>query len=193
MPLIHSGPSLKRFGLLLTLLLSSTFVQAQQPAPETSGSQVVLPQTDAAAAPSQAAAPVVAPVSAQQPVAPAAAVVEVAFPPESPESPESPDSLELPQPTASAASASAAASDPTSRVRRLGRPTDGTEYGRIESGWCRIVIILSDDAQNRSVPFGTGRASLGRGYARRRSGEHGCCPGSCGGARCAGGATNGGL
>lgn len=77
MPLIHSGPSLKRFGLLLTLLLSSTFVQAQQPAPESSGSQVVLPQTDAAAAPSQAAAPVVAPVSAQQPVAPAAPDVAV--------------------------------------------------------------------------------------------------------------------
>jgi biopolymer transport protein ExbB len=77
MPLIHSGPSLKRFGLLLTLLLSSTFVQAQQPAPESSGSQVVLPQTDAAAAPSQAAAPVVAPESAQQPVAPAAPDVAV--------------------------------------------------------------------------------------------------------------------
>jgi len=32
MPLNHSGPSLKRFGILLTFLLSASLVQAQQPA-----------------------------------------------------------------------------------------------------------------------------------------------------------------
>ncbi|MBC2775504.1 tonB-system energizer ExbB [Rhizobium sp. AQ_MP] len=56
MPLIHSGPLLKRFGILLFLLLSSTIALAQQSAPVPS-----VPEAAAAAAP--------APVVASQPVA----------------------------------------------------------------------------------------------------------------------------
>ncbi|MDH4412562.1 MAG: tonB-system energizer ExbB [Rhizobium sp.] len=82
MPLIHSGPSLKRFGLLLTLLLSSTVVQAQQSAPVDAGSQVVLPQAASTPAPSEAGAPVPAPLAAPQPQA--ATVPAAAAPAEPP-------------------------------------------------------------------------------------------------------------
>ncbi|SIR03188.1 outer membrane transport energization protein ExbB [Rhizobium sp. RU33A] len=51
MPLNHSGPSLKRFGLLLTLVLSASLAQAQQPAPAATETPVVAPQTGATAAP----------------------------------------------------------------------------------------------------------------------------------------------
>ncbi|MCZ8180753.1 MAG: tonB-system energizer ExbB [Rhizobium sp.] len=68
MPSIHSGPLLKRFGLLLPLLLSSAVVQAQQAAPANSGAATVLPQTGSTVAP-DAVAPVAAPVAAPQPAA----------------------------------------------------------------------------------------------------------------------------
>lgn len=68
MPSIHSGPLLKRFGLLLPLLLSTAVAQAQQAAPANSGAATVLPQTGSTVAP-DAAAPVPAPVVAPQPAA----------------------------------------------------------------------------------------------------------------------------
>lgn len=51
MPLNHSGPSLKRFGFLLTFLLSASLVQAQQSAPAATETPLVTPQSGTTVAP----------------------------------------------------------------------------------------------------------------------------------------------
>ncbi|MFN3721243.1 MAG: tonB-system energizer ExbB [Rhizobium rhizophilum] len=51
MPLTHSGPSLKRFGLLLTILLSAAAVQAQETTPVVGEPPIVVPQLSTETAP----------------------------------------------------------------------------------------------------------------------------------------------
>ncbi|MFN3635426.1 MAG: tonB-system energizer ExbB, partial [Rhizobium rhizophilum] len=51
MPLTHSGPSLKRFGLLLTILLSAAAVQAQETTPVVGEPPIVVPQVTTETAP----------------------------------------------------------------------------------------------------------------------------------------------
>lgn len=102
MSLNHSGPSLKRFGLLLTFLLSASLVQAQQPAPAATETPVVSPQTGATAAPatreSSATSPrVVTQPDASTPPAATAAPVSPANP-NSEASPPAPEAVATPSP-----------------------------------------------------------------------------------------------
>jgi len=87
MPLTHSGPSLKRSGLLLTILLSASGVHAQEASPAASQPQIVVPQTATQAAPTTdrsvsetptGAAPTASPTVASPPAieAPAPAAAE---------------------------------------------------------------------------------------------------------------------
>lgn len=80
MPLIHSGPSLKRFAFLLTLVLSPVLVQAQQSAPTPTPlaptpSEVVAPQSSPAPATPPSVAPPQEPTAAALPVVSPAPVV----------------------------------------------------------------------------------------------------------------------
>lgn len=67
MSLTHSGPSLKRFGVLLPLLLGASLAFAQQSAPTATEPRVVPAQPAPAVAPSQSVSPVEAPAVAAQP------------------------------------------------------------------------------------------------------------------------------
>lgn len=67
MSLTHSGPSLKRFGVLLPLLLGASLAFAQQSAPTATEPRVVPAQPAPAVAPSQSVSPVQAPAAAAQP------------------------------------------------------------------------------------------------------------------------------
>ncbi|KPF60161.1 tonB-system energizer ExbB [Rhizobium sp. AAP116] len=100
MPLNHSGPSLKRFGILLTFLLSASLVQAQQPAPAATETPVVAPQAGATTAPtaseSSATSPrVVTQSDASTPPAATAAPVSPANP-NSEASPPAPEAVAAP-------------------------------------------------------------------------------------------------
>ncbi|MBX9468863.1 MAG: tonB-system energizer ExbB [Rhizobium sp.] len=71
MPLTHSGPSLKRFGLLLTILLSAAAVQAQETSPVVGEPPIVVPQVTtetAPAAPSTTDRPGAEPPTAASPM-----------------------------------------------------------------------------------------------------------------------------
>ena len=70
MPLNHSGPSLKRFGILLSILLSASVVQAQQPAPATTETPLVTPQSGATVAPTVNEGSATSPRVVVQPEAP---------------------------------------------------------------------------------------------------------------------------
>lgn len=67
MPLNHSGPSLKRFGFLLTFLLSASLVQAQQSAPAATETPVVSPQAGATAGPTTSESSATSPRVVTQP------------------------------------------------------------------------------------------------------------------------------
>lgn len=67
MSLTHSGPSLKRFGVLLPLLLGASLAFAQQSAPTATEPRVVPAQPAPVVAPSQSVSPVEAPAAAAQP------------------------------------------------------------------------------------------------------------------------------
>lgn len=67
MSLTHSGPSLKRFGVLLPLLLGASLAFAQQSAPTATEPRVVPAQAAPAVAPAQSVSPVQAPAVAAQP------------------------------------------------------------------------------------------------------------------------------
>ena len=100
MPLNHSGPSLKRFGLLLTLVLSASLVQAQQPAPAATVTPVVAPQTGATAAPTTSESSATSPRVVTQPEAspPPAATAAPVSPanPSSEASPPAPEAVAAP-------------------------------------------------------------------------------------------------
>ncbi len=108
MSLIHSGPSLKRFVLLLSLVAAASTAMAQQTAPAGTEPRVVLPE----AAPSQSAAPVQAPAAATQPESstgePAAPAVAPVAPAE-PSQPAAATPTTQPAPTAAQPSSSDAA------------------------------------------------------------------------------------
>jgi len=86
MSLIHSGPSLKRFVLLLSLVAAASTAAAQQTAPAGTEPRVVLPE----AAPSQSAAPVQAPAAATQPESSTGEAAAPAVPPVAPAEPSQP-------------------------------------------------------------------------------------------------------
>jgi len=65
MLLTHSGPSLRRFGFLLSLLLGASVVHAQETVPAAPEAQVLLPQARSAGSPSEGVTPVQADVGAQ--------------------------------------------------------------------------------------------------------------------------------
>lgn len=74
MSLTHSGPSLKRFGVLLPLLLGASVAFAQQSAPNATEPRVVPAQPAPVVAPSQSVSPVEVPAVASQPTTSAAPV-----------------------------------------------------------------------------------------------------------------------
>lgn len=100
MSLIHSGPSLKRFVLLLSLVAAASTATAQQTAPAGTEPRVVLPE----AAPSQSAAPVQAPAAATQPESSTGEPAAPAVPPVAPAEPSQPAAA---TPTSEAAPAAA--------------------------------------------------------------------------------------
>lgn len=65
MLLTHSGPSLKRFGLLLSILLGASVVHAQETVPAVPEAQVLLPQARSVGSASESATPVQADVGAR--------------------------------------------------------------------------------------------------------------------------------
>ncbi|MBB5277357.1 biopolymer transport protein ExbB [Rhizobium rosettiformans] len=105
MSLIHSGPSLKRFVLLLSLVAAASTATAQQTAPAGTEPRVVLPE----AAPSQSAAPVQAPAAATQPESSTGEPAAPAVPPVAPAEPSQPVAATQPAPTAAQPSSSDAA------------------------------------------------------------------------------------
>ncbi len=113
MSLIHSGPSLKRFVLLLSLVAAASTATAQQTAPAGTEPRVVLPET----APSQSATPAQAPAAATQPESSTGEAAAPAVPPVAPAEPSQPVAATpttQPAPTAAQPSSSdAAPAEPT--------------------------------------------------------------------------------
>ncbi|MEC9463719.1 MAG: tonB-system energizer ExbB [Pseudomonadota bacterium] len=105
MSLIHSGPSLKRFVLLLSLVAAASTATAQQTAPAGTEPRVVLPE----APPSQSATPVQAPAAATQPES---STGEPAAPAVSPVAPAEPSQPAAATPTSEAAPTAAQPSSP---------------------------------------------------------------------------------
>jgi biopolymer transport protein ExbB len=122
MPLIHSGPSLKRFALLVSILAISAGVQAQQSTPGNAETDVVPPQTSSPGSPSQASSPTEPPVAVSPPstssapaLAPSASpavpsepAAPVATPPASSEGQAAPVAAQAPSPATAPADTPAA-------------------------------------------------------------------------------------
>ena len=106
MSLTHSGPSLKRFGVLLPLLLGASLAFAQQSAPTATEPRVVPAQPAPAVAPSQSVSPVQVPAVASQPTT---LTAPVATSPASPATSAAPADPVVNQPAAVEAQAAPAA------------------------------------------------------------------------------------
>ena len=125
MPLNHSGPSLKRFGILLTFLLSASLVQAQQPAPAATETPVVAPQAGATTAPTASESSATSPRVVTQPDASAPPAATAA--PVSPANPNSEASPPAPEAVA-APSAQAPVSDAANLPSAV-QPADAAATG----------------------------------------------------------------
>lgn len=105
MSLTHSGPSLKRFGVLLPFLLGASLAFAQQSAPTATEPRVVPAQPAPVVAPSQSGSPVEVPAVAAQPDT---STAPVATSPTSPATSAAPADPVATQPTAVEAQAAPA-------------------------------------------------------------------------------------
>jgi biopolymer transport protein ExbB len=123
MLLNHSGPSLKRFGLLLSLVLCASLAQAQQPAPATTETPLVTPQSGTTVAPTVNEGAATAPRVVVQPEATATPTLAP-----SAASPAIPPAAE----GAAAPSAQAPASDPANLLSDA-QPADAAGVEAVQS------------------------------------------------------------
>lgn len=160
MPLTHSGPSLKRFGLLLTILLSASAVYAQEANPSAGEPTTVAPQattqpapaaaqtTDrpgngtgnpAAAAPAPVATETPAPAIAETPTMPATTQVQAPAPSVAPDA-----AVVAPADVEQAQSASAPVAAEPAAADESGMPHDLSPEGMfMAADWVVKSVMIS--------------------------------------------------